>query len=57
MIVEPDADGVYRSAALPGLWLAIDRFWNGDLAGLLSTAQAGVRTPEHAQFLNELQTK
>jgi Uma2 family endonuclease len=57
IVVAPDDDGIYRSAALPGLWLAIERFWAGDLPGLLATAQQGIHTPEHTQFITDLQTK
>lgn len=57
IVVAPEDDGIYRSAALPGLWLAIDRFWAGDLPGLLATAQQGIHTAEHAQFTTDLQTK
>ncbi|HHY55905.1 MAG TPA: Uma2 family endonuclease [Chloroflexi bacterium] len=57
VVVETESDGIYRSAALPGLWLAVDRFWAGDLPGLLATAQQGIHSPEHAQFIADLQTK
>ncbi|WP_448571395.1 hypothetical protein [Trichothermofontia sp.] len=50
----PDADGVYRSQQLPGLWLAGDRLRAGDLAAVLSVLQQGVSTPEHRAFVEPL---
>lgn len=39
---EPDADGVYRSARLPGLWLAAQALVDGDSHTLFRTLSAGV---------------
>ena len=54
VLVEPEADGVLRSRALPGLWLAADRFWAGELAAVLAVLQQGIASSEHAQFLTEI---
>lgn len=51
---QPDADGVYRSAALPGLWFNSDLFWAGKLAELLALVQQGLASEEHAAFVARL---
>ncbi len=48
----PDAQGILRSQALPGLWLATTEFWAGNLASVLTVLQQGLATPEHAAFVN-----
>lgn len=52
--VEPDADGIIRSAVFPGLWLAVDKLLNGDLAGVLAELQKGIASPDHAAFVEKL---
>ena len=54
--IEPDEQGVLRSRALPGLWLDVDAFWRGDLRTVLNVLQRGIDTPEHAAFVEHLQT-
>ena len=54
--IQPDAEGVLRSQILPGLQLHPDLFWQGDLAGVLRVLQLGLETPEHATFVQLLQT-
>lgn len=49
--VQPDADGIYRSQAFPGLWLNTQAFWADDLPELMATVQSGLTTPEHAAFV------
>lgn len=46
-----ESDGVYRSVALPGLWLAPAHLWAGKLAELLALVQQGLASPQHAEFL------
>jgi Uma2 family endonuclease len=36
--MHPDAEGMYRSAVLPGFWLRIDWLWQDPLPGALGTA-------------------
>ncbi|MBI4673096.1 MAG: Uma2 family endonuclease [Chloroflexi bacterium] len=55
--VEPDAQGMIRSEVFPGLWLAVDKLLNGDLAGVLAELQKGIATPEHAAFVAKLATQ
>jgi Uma2 family endonuclease len=49
-----DADGIYRSAAYPGLWLDAGALLRGDLARVLTVVQQGLITPEHADFVTRL---
>jgi Uma2 family endonuclease len=52
-LIPPNADGVLQSEVLPGLHLHEQRFWAGDLAGLLAVLQAGLETPAHAAFVQQ----
>jgi Uma2 family endonuclease len=53
-VVPPPADGVYRSAAFPGLWLDAAALLAGDLARVLAVLNDGLRSPEHAAFVAQL---
>ncbi|MCA9271323.1 MAG: Uma2 family endonuclease [Planctomycetales bacterium] len=46
--------GVFKSIVFPGLWLDAAAMLSGDKTRVMETAQAGVRTPEHAAFLQQL---
>ena len=48
--VPPDADGVYRSAAFPGLWLEGAALLAGDTKRVLDTLTNGLATADHAAF-------
>lgn len=50
----PDADGVFRSRAFPGLWIDSAAAVSGDGAALLQTARKGLGSPEHAEFVKRL---
>ncbi len=52
--VDPGPDGILRSDVFPGLWLAPDALWSGDLAGLLATLRAGLASQEHRAFVTRL---
>ena len=52
--VEPDADGLYRSAAFPGLWLDPAAWFAEDLPRLAATIDRGLASPEHAAFVARL---
>jgi Uma2 family endonuclease len=54
--LEPDVDGILRSRVFPGLHLHPTLFWHGDLAGVLAVLRQGLATPEHAAFVERLQT-
>ena len=51
-LLTPGDDGILRSRIFPGLWLDPVRFWQGDVAGVLTILQQGLATPEHAQFVH-----
>ncbi|MCB0184989.1 MAG: Uma2 family endonuclease [Caldilineaceae bacterium] len=51
--IVPDADGVMKSSVFPGLWFAPERFWQGDVAGLLNYLQAGLDSAEHTAFIQK----
>jgi Uma2 family endonuclease len=50
-----DADGVWRSSVFPGLWLNVDALLRLDGPALLKTLEQGLKTPEHAAFVQKLQ--
>lgn len=49
-----DADGLLRSRVFPGLWLAVDDLLKGNMQRVLAALQDGVRSPEHAAFVQRL---
>jgi sugar lactone lactonase YvrE len=51
----PDASGIVRSEAFPGLWLNVPALLAGDNAAVLATLQLGLASPEHAAFVARLQ--
>lgn len=53
-LLEPGADGILRSQVFPGLWLDPQRFWVGDLAGVLAALQQGLDSAEHGKFAADL---
>jgi Uma2 family endonuclease len=53
-LVPQPADGIYRSAVFPGLWLDAAALLSGDLARVLAVLQQGLQTPEHQQFVERL---
>lgn len=56
-IQEPDEAGVFRSRAFPGLWVNSEALFQDDGVALMSTLQEGLRSPEHAAFVKELQSR
>ncbi len=53
-VLPAPADGVYRSAAFPGLWLDAAALLRGDLARVLAVLNDGLKSPEHQQFVDQL---
>jgi Uma2 family endonuclease len=53
-VLAQPADGVYRSAVFPGLWLDAAALLAGDLARVLAVVQTGIQTPEHQAFVEQL---
>jgi Uma2 family endonuclease len=53
-VVPAPADGIYRSAVFPGLWLYAPSLLAGDLARVLAVLNQGIHSPEHAAFVDHL---
>jgi Uma2 family endonuclease len=51
---EIDADGIYKSAVLPGLWLDPRALLKGDRRRLRAVIDLGCATREHAAFVRRL---
>ena len=54
--LNPGAAGMLESRVFPGLRLAVDALLQGDIARVLSELQNGVRSPEHAAFVERLRS-
>jgi len=52
--LEPDESGIIHSEVFPGLWLAVSALLDGDMASVLATAQQGLNSWEHAEFVKQL---
>ena len=53
-LLDPGADGIFRSRCFPGLWLDPQALWSLDRPRLLDVLQQGLATPEHAAFVARL---
>jgi Uma2 family endonuclease len=53
----PDADGIYKSEVLPGLWLDAAALLRADLVTVMQVLEQGLACPEHAAFVARLQEK
>lgn len=53
----PDAAGIIRGEAFPGLWLSVPAALRRDLAGVNAILQQGLQSPEQARFVAELQAR
>ena len=51
----PDSAGIIRSERFSGLWLAVSALLAGDIAKVLAAVQAGLNSPMHREFLNQLE--
>jgi Uma2 family endonuclease len=51
----PSAEGYFKSEILPGLWLDPAAMIRGDMTAVAGTAQRGLASGEHADFVNRLQ--
>ena len=49
--LEPDADGILKSRAFPGLWLDPAALGAGDMRRVLEVAERGLDDPAHAAFV------
>ncbi|MDI6794630.1 MAG: Uma2 family endonuclease [bacterium] len=52
--LSPDANGVIRSRVFPGLHLSVTALLKDDLARVLAVLQEGLKTEEHAAFVQQL---
>jgi Uma2 family endonuclease len=50
--LEPDPDGVLRSRAFPGLWLAKADLLSGNMQTVLAVLQQGLQSAEHQTFIS-----
>lgn len=53
----PDADGFFKSAVFPGLWLDPQALLAGDLARVLAVLSQGTASAEHAAFTKRLEAQ
>ena len=51
----PDPDGILRLQSFPGLWIHEAALLAKDFQQLMSTLQLGLATPEHSNFVAQLQ--
>ncbi|MBW4553828.1 MAG: Uma2 family endonuclease [Aphanocapsa sp. GSE-SYN-MK-11-07L] len=54
VLIEPDADGIIRSTAFLGLWLAVPALLEGSMIDVLNVLQAGIADSTHQAFVQEL---
>ena len=52
--VAPDAQGIHRSTAFPGLWLDSRALVADDMRAVMATLRLGLAAPEHAAFVARL---
>jgi Uma2 family endonuclease len=52
-----DKDGIIRSSVFPGLWLDGPALIRGDMPRVLQVAQQGLASPDHAEFVRQLQAR
>lgn len=50
----PGPDGIFRSEQFPGLWLDPAALFDLDVDRLLDALERGLATPEHAEFVNQM---
>lgn len=55
--LSPDPDGITRSRVCPGLWLAVEALLSNQMARVLEVLQAGLRSPEHEVFVEQLERR
>lgn len=53
-VVQPDAEGIYRSAVFPGFWLDAEALLRLDRRQLLATLRLGLNTTDHSTFVSRL---
>ena len=53
-LIEPDEDGILRSAVFPGLWLDSAALLGRDIPRVLEVLEQGLRSPSHQEFVQRL---
>jgi hypothetical protein len=53
-ILQPGADGIFRSRVFPGLWLDGAALLRRDMQRVLAVLQSGIAAPEHQAFVERL---
>lgn len=53
----PDPAGIVRSVVFPGLWLDVPAMIQGEMTKVFAVAQQGLASPEHADFVKQLQSR
>jgi Uma2 family endonuclease len=53
-LLSPDAEGIVRSEAFPGLWLDPKALVEGEMPRVLEVLQRGIASEEHQQFVERL---
>ncbi|MEB3359633.1 MAG: Uma2 family endonuclease, partial [Synechococcales bacterium] len=56
-VLTPNADGVIQSRVFPGLWLAVEALLSNQMAQVLTILQAGINSPDHAAFVEQLSSR
>jgi len=56
-LLEPSPGGVWKSVTFPGLWLHGPAMLAEDMAKVLATLRRGLRSAEHAKFVEQLRKK
>jgi Uma2 family endonuclease len=54
--ITPAVDGIIRSSVFPGLWLNTDAALRDDWVAVFQTMQAGIASPEHVAFVEQLKS-
>ncbi len=55
-LLSSDPDGIIRSRAFPGLWLAVEALLSNQMPRVLEVLQEGLRSPEHEAFVERLRS-
>ena len=56
-LLSADDDGIIRSLAFPGLWLATEALLTNQMAEVLAVLEAGLKSAEHQAFVKRLQKR
>jgi Uma2 family endonuclease len=54
---QAETNGIFTSTVFPGLWLHRDALWQLDVPRVMATLRQGLASPEHAVFVQQLQSR